>query len=469
MPSSTSRFSLKRTSHETTSSGSLAKVYMRNFGKGLLELTDNTLKFYTEKGRLSKIKELSKEFPLAEVESLTLEDKELVVTWKDTASRFVFEDAALAKQIYSKANESLTQPGETPKQPTLEELENVSKPQSEEPKAIDEFAEKSEVLPEQVQHEAPQTQQLQAQEAPPEDQKPDESSPAELQNQEMPEKREIPAVQEPEAAKVIYAEVPKEPKVVVNKSAAAPEIVPKPLEGRRNGEIAVAETKERDTSIVEQPTVAANLQKEKAHKPPEVQNINKAQENLNQALSVALSIVDSLFDVLRSMHGRVNWSFMYECEKRSEQDYERLVRKKIVKANLDFCFLSSALAEHNVELVSKEALHLLDSLHKGFEELPAENTPALDGSSNYLGAKVAVQTYYVLSDLFLAAVVGDEEVEDEVNQLITLLDNLSKVRKQPINVNEIIILVSKVKEGHGKETEIEELRKNFRKQLNPPK
>jgi len=474
MTSPTSRFGLNPTSHEAASSSSLAKVYLRNFGKGLLELSSGTLKFYVEKGRLSKSKELSRVIPLADVESVTLEEKELIVTWKDTASRFVFEDPALAQHIYTEAHGSLRQPVELSKQPQIEEQEVVSNPQPEEAEVKEELAEKStnkpDVQPEQVQHEEhqPQTQELLPQEVQPEEQKPEECLPVEPQNQELPEKREVHVGQELDVAKVVNEEVQKEPEVVVDKSAAEPEMQQEPTEAREIDEIAVDEAKKKDTLIVEQPKVALSLQEEKAHKPPEVQQARKAQENLDQTLRVALSIVDSLFDVLRSLQGRVNWNFMDDCQKRSEQDYRRFARKKIVEANLDFCFLSSATAERNVEAVSKEALHLLESLYKGFEKLPTDDAPALEASPNYIGAKVAIQSYYVLSDLILAAVVGDEDVENEINQLVILLGSLSNARGQAMNVSEMVVSVNKMQAGHGKETEVEEVRRTFRNQLKLP-
>ncbi len=179
-------------------------------------------------------------------------------------------------------------------------------------------------------------------------------------------------------------------------------------------------------------------------------------------------IVDSLFDVLRSLQGRIKWKFIDQCEKLSEKANETLAAKKMGLVNLDFRIFSSAIAEHDVEAVSKEAFVLLDSLKKVFEKLSDNEVSVSSSSQNYSSAKITLQSYYVLSDLVFAAVVEDEDVEEETGHLVTLLNNLSNTRKQAINLDEILSLINKVEAGHGDEADIAEVRRAFRNQLNLP-
>ncbi len=98
------RFDLGKKPQEDSSRSSLSSVYLRNFGNGKLEFADGLLRFYVEKGRFAKQKELSKEIPVVEAESLVLDKEEISVTLKDVVYRFVFGNAQSAKAMYEMAN-----------------------------------------------------------------------------------------------------------------------------------------------------------------------------------------------------------------------------------------------------------------------------------------------------------------------------------------------------------------------------
>jgi hypothetical protein len=469
MTSPTSRFGLNRTTRETKSSNSLVKVYMRNFGKGLLELSDSKVKFYVEKGRFSKNKELSREIPLADIESVTLEGKELIFSWKDNAHRFVFEDPTSAQQILNEVKASMQQPGEQSKQILCEKQEVVFESTAEEDEFEERLDEKYENKP-QIQQELskPYTQEFPPQKVQSEGQKSGECLPLEIQKQEVPKKLEITIGQRQDASNVLHTKVQKVSHDFVEKSVAKPEAQQKPTETPEIDEIAVDKNEKENSLLLEQPKVELSLQEKKPSNPQGEQPECPEQCNIDEALSVAMSIVDSLFDILRSLQGRVNWTFIDCCEKRSQKSFNALTINKIIEANLDFYLFSSAIAEHNVEAVSKETFCLLEFLNKVFEKLPSSEVFDPSVYPNYLGAKVALQSYYVLSDLILAAVVEDEEVEEETNHLVILLGTVSNIRRQAINLNEIVSLASKVESEHGKETDIAEVRRTFRTQLKLP-
>jgi hypothetical protein len=95
------------------SSSSFSKTYLRNFCNGKLEFTGRSLKFYVEKGRLKKQKEIAKEVFLNTLENVTLESNELTVVSNGVTDRFVIEDKKLAEAIYAKTNELLKEQGQT--------------------------------------------------------------------------------------------------------------------------------------------------------------------------------------------------------------------------------------------------------------------------------------------------------------------------------------------------------------------
>ena len=92
---------------ETVSAGFTAKARLRNVGNGTLELVGNTIKFHVETGRLKKQKQLAKDIPVADIESMERVGNELSITWKGATDRFVIEKAELAETIHAKITEAL--------------------------------------------------------------------------------------------------------------------------------------------------------------------------------------------------------------------------------------------------------------------------------------------------------------------------------------------------------------------------
>ena len=84
-----------------------SKAILTNLGHGKLELVDNTIRFRTEKGHLWKRKEIIKEIPVTDVESIKQFGSELSITWKGVTDIFVVEELALVEKISKTASENL--------------------------------------------------------------------------------------------------------------------------------------------------------------------------------------------------------------------------------------------------------------------------------------------------------------------------------------------------------------------------
>jgi len=298
---------------QTVSAGFTAKARLRNVGNGTVEFADSTIKFYIEKGRFKKQKQLAKEIPLADIESSERVENEFNVTWKGVIDRFVFEKAEFAETLHAKITEALNA----------------------------------------------QSKLLEAKE---------------------------------EAAK---------------------------------------------------------------------QQLNE----LVQVLSSALKITDALFDILRSLHGRVNWNRVESHLKCSKEHVRNFVDQKNT-VNLDFAKLASAIKERLPEEISKEAYGILKTLFEYFNGLPppqgeasAQNHPTSDD------AKKVILAYYTLNDIILGTIVGDEEVRKENNELVTALDDLAKGTGLKINVDAVKEVVTKLGAEQAKENVIEESRTVFVEQV----
>lgn len=301
----------RQKSPQTVSAESAAKARLRNVGNGTLGLVGNAIKFYVEKGRLRKQKQIAKEIPIADIESVERVENELSISWKGVTDRFVMEKAELAETLHAKITEALDV----------------------------------------------QRKLLEAKEAP----------------------------------------------------------------------------------------------KQKANE-------------LAQALSNAIKIADSLFDILRSLHGRVNWNRVETHLKRSKETIRSFTDQKGA-ANLDFAKLSSAIKEHLPEEISKEAYGILKALFEHFNGLTSQSEAPAQIHPNNDDAKKVILAYYTLNDIILGIVVEDEEVRKESNELVTVLDDLSKVTGLKIDVAAVKEAVNKLGVEKDRESVIEESRAGFVQQL----
>ena len=186
---------------------------------------------------------------------------------------------------------------------------------------------------------------------------------------------------------------------------------------------------------------------------------------LTKILSVAIEIVDSLFDVLRSLQGRVDWNRVEGYLKRSEENVRSLAGQKIGTINLEFTKLSLAIKERLPEEISKESYSILRSLYEYFSGLTSKNEFLEQIHPNYHDAKTTILLYYTLNDIILGTIVGDEEIGKESNELVMMLGDLSKGTDLKINVEAIKDIINKLGMKKGEESVIEESRAVFRQQL----
>jgi len=302
----------KQRSAKAVSPESTAKARLRNLGNGTLELTDSSIKFYTEKGRLKKRKEIAREIPITDIENINRVGNELSITWKGATDIFVIEKTELVEKINEKV-----------------------------------------------------------------------------------------------------AEIMKEQKKVSEDKEAAKQ--------KRN--------------------------------------------ELTKILSVAIEIVDSLFDVLRSLQGRVGWNRVEGYLKRSEENVRNFTYQTTSTINLEFTKLSLAIKEHLPEETSKEAYSILRLLFEYFSGLTSKNESLEQIHPNYHDAKTTILAYYTLNDIILGTIVGDQEIGKESNELVTMLDDLSKGTDLKINIEAIKDIINKLGMEKGEESVIEESRAVFRQQL----
>ena len=87
---------------EKVFSESMVNAHLIGLGSGTLEFIDNVIKFYMEKGRIRKRKELCRNIPMADIEGISRVGKELSITWKGFTDIFVIEETEIAGTIFEK-------------------------------------------------------------------------------------------------------------------------------------------------------------------------------------------------------------------------------------------------------------------------------------------------------------------------------------------------------------------------------
>ena len=164
---------------------------------------------------------------------------------------------------------------------------------------------------------------------------------------------------------------------------------------------------------------------------------------ISKTVSITMNMADSLFDILRSLHGWVDWKRVEGFLKRSEENAARLTDQKMETIKLDFTKLSLAIKERLPEETSKETYNLLRLLHDYFGGLDSENEFLKEIHPNYYDAKTAIQAYYLLNDIVLGTILEDEEIGKEHDELLITLEELSKGAGLKININAIKKVIAK--------------------------
>jgi hypothetical protein len=177
-------------------------------------------------------------------------------------------------------------------------------------------------------------------------------------------------------------------------------------------------------------------------------------KDYQKTLALALSVVDSLFDILMCLQGRVDWATIDKNAKSCEKDFPKVAdRATLETANLDLSLLVSAATEHNVELTSEEVYRLLESLYNSFHS-PESKFPL---------SNKAVAPYYVLNDVVLGMVVSDPAIGEELSQLRILLAELSS--GTGMSVGEVAEAANRIVNERVKEPYTEQARVFYRQQL----
>ena len=188
------------------------------------------------------------------------------------------------------------------------------------------------------------------------------------------------------------------------------------------------------------------------------------QSDVSKIITVAMEITDSLFNILRSLNGWVDWNRIEEdFSKRIEKNLERVTQ--IITIDLDFTRLTLSIKERAPEKISRESYNLLKEINHYFSELDTEKETPEEIHPNVYDAKMTIKAYLLLNDIILGVKVGDEEIEKEKNLLLMVLSDLSKTSGLKLDMDTIKDIIDELVVEKGKKNIGEKSRAVFRLQL----
>lgn len=205
---------------------------------------------------------------------------------------------------------------------------------------------------------------------------------------------------------------------------------------------------------------------EEQKKNSEEQKVVTHQSNeVNKIISAVMDIADLLFDILRHLNGWVDWNRIENLLNKSASKVQELTNQKISFTDLDLSKLRVAVNEHAHEEASKEIFGLLKVLYNYFINAESENQTLKEIHPNYFDAKTIIQAFYILNDIGLGSILGDEEIGEEQKELFLTLEDLAKSTNLKININAIKTIVWKMCDEKGKESLVKKSRIVFKNQL----
>jgi hypothetical protein len=149
-----------------------------------------------------------------------------------------------------------------------------------------------------------------------------------------------------------------------------------------------------------------------------------------------LDTSDSLFSILKNLHGRLDWNLM-ETNFQSVQENVKNLANQPNSLCIDLTQLSAAVQERRLKEISGTTFDVLKALYVHFDELFSPSENAEQFHLNCQDSRMIMQANYISNDMLLGAVVGDNTLEKEGAELMKILDSLSKLPSSKIDTTAI--------------------------------
>ncbi len=178
--------------------------------------------------------------------------------------------------------------------------------------------------------------------------------------------------------------------------------------------------------------------------------------NLTQVTLNTLAMASSLFEILRNLNGRINWKLVENTYKRSEETAGLLATQETTPLMLDVKPLSAAIQAHQANETAEKTYELLKALHDEFNKSVSSVTASDQAHPTPIEAKMELKALYLVNDMLLGAVVGDEKTADEGVELLKALEDLAKSPDSKIDFEAAKAAIDQFSADKGKQTSLVE-------------
>jgi len=148
------------------------------------------------------------------------------------------------------------------------------------------------------------------------------------------------------------------------------------------------------------------------------ENNEKASLRRNEMLDVintSIGVIDQAFNVLIDLQEkRINWQRLEAYSKGFGENIS-FTGQTMPPLNLDFSKIASAIKSQIPKEASNEAYSILKALHGYFNGLNLDDD-SKENHPNFQNAKAVFLAYFMLNDLLLGKIVGDNENQEENSQ-----------------------------------------------------
>jgi hypothetical protein len=156
----------------------------------------------------------------------------------------------------------------------------------------------------------------------------------------------------------------------------------------------------------------------------------------SQMIVNALETSDSLFSILRKLHGQLDWSLIENTFQQVQGNLKNLASQPNSSC-IDITQLSASVQERRPKEIFETTFDVVKALYEYFDKLASPGENAEQFHPNNRDSGMIMQANYISNDLLLGAVVGDNALEKEGAELMKILDSLSKLPGSKIDTNAI--------------------------------
>jgi hypothetical protein len=192
----------------------------------------------------------------------------------------------------------------------------------------------------------------------------------------------------------------------------------------------------------------------------------RTRDELAKTLLASLKVVNTLFDLLMSLNGRVGWPKVETLFKNFQEDSDEVKKTSALAPAFGSDELGSAIEDRLPEEALKAAYNILQEIHESFEQLTATKDDFMkELHPNYVDALEVIEACYILNDIALGMTVADEKVKEEIDVFVQMLEDLAKKANPKADLSRVRIVADKLVAEGANENRIMESRREFEEQI----